>query len=99
MSHKEKICNTCWTGIHTTCTVQPFCNPEHLKQDLAIIKRHLETMNNFTLTSKVAEMVPNFTITMEDFSEKLKTIECEVLTAIKSKHDEEFNKFKDSIKE
>ena len=56
-------------------------------------------MNNFTLTSRVAEMVPNFTITMEDFSEKLKTIECEVLTAIKSKHDEEFNKFKDSIKE
>ena len=99
MTHKSKICNTCWTGIHITCDVQSFYKPEHLLQDLDVVKRHLEAMQNFTLISDVATIVPNFTQVFESFSDSFNIIEMEVKEAIKNKRDKEYNLLKDRIKE
>ena len=85
--------------MHLSCTVQPLHTPDHLKQDLAVVKRHLEAMQNYTLISEVAEMVENFTPCFEVFFNSFKDIESEVKAVIDSRKEEEYNSVKDRIKE
>ena len=56
-------------------------------------------MQNFTLISDVATIVPNFTQVFESFSDSFNIIEIEVKEAIENKRDKDYNLLKDRIKE
>ena len=85
--------------MHMSCIVQPLHTPDHLKQDLAVVKRHLEAMKNYTLISEVAEMVENFTPAFEVYFNSFKDIESEVKAVIDNENEGQYNNVKDRIKE
>ena len=95
--HQTRICNTCWTGIHTNCSVHMLCSSEDLEQDLNILKKHLEMMQYYTLVSDVSTLVDNFTASLESLSNNIATIESEVTSVINNNNKKEYNNMKDRI--
>ena len=74
------------------------CLPKHLYQDLSIVKRHLQLMDNHSLVTEVAKMVPDFTISLNAFTNDYELLESEVTSAINEKQEINYNKMKDRIK-
>jgi len=55
-------------------------------------------MTNYSLVTEVAEMVENFTISLEAFSDNFMAIELEVKAAIENESIERYNSIKETIK-
>ena len=56
-------------------------------------------MSKYSLVTEVAEMVENFSISLEAFVDRFTTIEIEVKAAIENESSERYNNIKNTIKE